>query len=89
MKKGDKVVCIDTWNTTLEHGKIYTIKEVDSDNAFQLEGMDERWFFALRFVSAKEQKPVENSICTCDIMTLMSDGCKCGQIQREKCANNH
>lgn len=87
MKKGDKVVCIDTWNVPLEHGKTYTIKDIDYyngfENAYQLEGF-ERWFFFTRFIPAKEEKPVETSGCTCDIITLMSDGCKCGQIQRER-----
>lgn len=28
--------------------------------------------------------PPEPQTCTCDIMTLMSVGCKCGQFQREQ-----
>jgi hypothetical protein len=81
------------WNETrkLYVGRQCEVEKVDGDflhvNFYIPDDLDPWNMVKVTFLMHQEwfvNPMVEPPKCTCDIMVLMSSGCKCGQMKREK-----
>jgi hypothetical protein len=85
-KKGDKVVCTSAFGDKfLKEGHTYIVFKAFSEyhgTAIYVEGID-FGYYEHRFKLAEEKETAIG--CNCDLIALMRYGCKCGQMEREKC----